>query len=75
MATATATIEERLTKLEEKVAQLSGEQMGASLAVPWWESITGTFADSPDYEEAMKLGRAYRESLRPQDKDEESHEE
>jgi hypothetical protein len=32
---------------------------------PWWERIYGTFANSPEYEEAMRLGRAYRESLRP----------
>ena len=64
---ATATIEERLAALEEKVARMIGEQEQATPEVPWWESISGTFADSPDYDEAMKLGRAYRESLRPPD--------
>ena len=32
---------------------------------PWWERIDETFADDPIYEQAMKLGLAYRESLRP----------
>lgn len=35
---------------------------------PWWERIAGTFADSPAYEEAMRLGREYRESLRTNSK-------
>jgi hypothetical protein len=32
---------------------------------PWWEQIVGTFEDDPIYDEAMKLGRHYRQSLRP----------
>lgn len=30
--------------------------------VPWWEQRAGTFADDPIYDEAMRLGREYRES-------------
>jgi len=30
---------------------------------PWWEEITGTFADNSAYDEAMQLGREYRNSL------------
>lgn len=29
----------------------------------WWQKITGTFADNSAYNEAMQLGREYRESL------------
>lgn len=29
---------------------------------PWWEQIAGTFADNPAYNEAMRLGREYRNS-------------
>jgi hypothetical protein len=32
--------------------------------VPWWEEI-GVFANHPVYDKAMRLGRAYRRSLRP----------
>jgi hypothetical protein len=32
---------------------------------PWWEEILGSFANDPVYDEAMQLGRQYRESLRP----------
>lgn len=28
----------------------------------WWREIAGTFANNPDFEEAMRLGREYRES-------------
>ena len=55
---------ERIARLEEQVARLSGQE-----AVPvegaWWKRIVGVFQDDPEFEAAMQLGRAYRESLRP----------
>jgi hypothetical protein len=66
---ATTSLEERVEALESELAELK-RQLGQGKActdVPWWERIYGTFADSPDYEEAMRLGREYRESLRPKD--------
>lgn len=57
---------ERIARLEEQVARLSGPE-----AVPveeaWWKRIVGVFQDDPEFEAAMQLGRAYRESLRPPD--------
>jgi hypothetical protein len=32
---------------------------------PWWEQIAGTFAGNSVYDEAMRLGREYRDSLHP----------
>jgi hypothetical protein len=64
---ANASIEQRVTELEKQLAQIK-QQLSASAqpsGVPWWEKIAGTFADSEEYEEAMRLGREYRESLRP----------
>lgn len=29
---------------------------------PWWQRIRGTFKDDPAYDEAMRLGREWRES-------------
>ena len=63
---ATANLEERVAALESEVARLKAalRQRGTS-RTRWWEQIAGTFADDPAHEEAMKLGREYRESLRP----------
>ncbi|HXU38972.1 MAG TPA: hypothetical protein VN937_21640 [Blastocatellia bacterium] len=59
-------IEDRVAALEVEVARL--KQQIAALnkpSGPWWQEICGTFEDDPLYEEAMRLGREYRESLRP----------
>lgn len=59
-------IELRLTALEAQVKQLT-QQLAVVVAPdkPWWQEIYGTFAEDPLHEEAMRLGREYRESLRP----------
>ena len=57
---------ERLTALESEVASLKSKVEGLTQPKkPWTEQIAGTFANDPVYEEAMRLGREYRESLRP----------
>jgi hypothetical protein len=59
-------LESRVTALEVKVAQLQRQLEAATPDdKPWWEHVVGAFADDPDFEEAMRLGREYRESLRP----------
>ena len=58
-------LEERVSALEEEVAYLKEVADNKLNARPWWEQIAGTFKDDSDYEEAMRLGREYRESLRP----------
>lgn len=70
------------TSLEERVAQLEAEMAGMrSLlvtgvqsetpdAIPWWKQIAGVFADDRSaFDEAMRLGRAYREAQRPPEDD------
>jgi hypothetical protein len=64
-------LEEGVMALEEEVARLKREIRIASSSIPWWERIFGTFADDPIYEEAMRLGREYRESQRELDSDDE----
>jgi hypothetical protein len=54
-----------ISQLEAEVAKLKNKAENDSASTPWWEKIAGTFADNPDYDEAMQLGCEYRESLRP----------
>jgi hypothetical protein len=63
---ASETIEARLSGLEREMAQIKRLLKSKSAsAEPWWEGIAGVFEDDRTFEEAMKLGRQYRESLRP----------
>jgi hypothetical protein len=66
---ATGSLEERVATLELEVARLKRQltEEHQQNTIPWWEKIYGTFKDDPYYEEAMRLGREYRESLRPHD--------
>ena len=60
------TVEERLANLENEVARLKeARKSDQASTLPWWERIRGTFKDDPDYDEAMQLGRKWRESFRP----------
>lgn len=54
-------IEARLTHLETEVAHLKA-QIQKPDQTPWWESILGSFENDSGYDEAMRLGREYRES-------------
>lgn len=61
----TQTIEERLTAVETELQQLKQEREQSKeqeKAIPWWEQIRGQFKDDPMYDEAMRLGREWRES-------------
>ena len=59
------TIEQRLEALEVEVAFLKSQlNFATPTAKPWWEKITGKFANNPAYDEAMKLGQDYRKSQR-----------
>ena len=60
-----AGIEKRVAVLEKELATLRRKVEGADASKPWWERIAGTFENDPVYQQAMKLGRKYRESLRP----------
>ncbi len=66
---AIGTLEQRVAAVEQELAQLKQQVNGETpqSILPWWEQNFGTFADSEHYEEAMRLGREYRESLRSED--------
>jgi hypothetical protein len=55
-------LETRVALLEAEVARLKHKLEPDSSPTPWWEKIVGTFADNSAYDEAMQLGREYRES-------------
>ena len=63
-----AELEKRVAELEREVARLKQERNGPHDERPWWESKAGTFKDDPGFEEMVRLGREYRESLRPKPK-------
>jgi hypothetical protein len=63
-------IDQRVAELEAEVLRLSKQMNGHSTdEIPWWKKIVGIYKDDPDFEEAMRLGRAYRERQRPKEDD------
>jgi hypothetical protein len=67
MATGT-NLEHRVAALEAEVAQLKDRILNPEPKKVGWKLIVGTFLNDPYYEEAMRIGREYRESLRPKKK-------
>lgn len=63
-------MQQRLEELERKVEQLerspaNGSAEPAAHTGKWWVDYAGRFKDNPVFEEIVRLGRKYRESLRP----------
>lgn len=54
-------VETELERLKRELAEVKPEKTAR------WEKILGTFADSVGFDEAVRLGREYRGSLRPKD--------
>ena len=65
----TEALESRLTAVERELAKLKQTLVAAKRIPPspWWEKMFGSFADSEGFDEAVLLGKEYRESLRPRD--------
>ena len=64
-----AEIEERLIVLETEINLLKTQQMSPNKADPKWVlAHAGRFADDPAFDEVIRLGREYRETLRPKPK-------
>jgi ribosomal protein L29 len=63
----TPTLEERIAVLEAEAERLKQQKEADQLdksdeITPWWKRIVGVHADSPGFEEAVRLGREWRES-------------
>jgi hypothetical protein len=54
------TLEKRVKKLEKKVAELSAQPTRSNRKKDWRRTI-GMFRHDPEFEEAVRLGREYRE--------------
>lgn len=64
----TAEIELRVTVLEKELAILKQKiEKGDVSDTPWWQKISGKFSESDNFEEAARIGREYRESLKEDD--------
>lgn len=63
---AARTLEERMTAMEQEIARLKLELQAVKPqeTIPWWQQISGVFKDCPEFDEAMRLGREWRESQR-----------
>jgi hypothetical protein len=66
-------IEDRVAALEAEMVRVKAQ---LEKAVPaqrdWLDDIYGAFEGDPIFEEAMRLGREYRESLRPKPRSKQS---
>jgi hypothetical protein len=60
-------LEDRVARLEAEVEKLRRPQPALVSEKPWWERVQGMFKDSPNFDEATRLGREYRESLKPKE--------
>lgn len=59
-------LEARVKALEEEVARLKARlDKPCNTKEDWLDTIYGSFANDPAFEEAMRLGREWRESFRP----------
>jgi hypothetical protein len=59
-------LEARIAALEAEVGRLRAiVEQAPGVEEPAWKKIVGLFEDDPLFEEAMRLGREYRESTRP----------
>ncbi len=67
-AMATGKLEERVASLEAEIAQLKRQTATMSTDLPWWNRIQGRFRDDPAYDEAMNLGKEYRNATSRDDK-------
>ncbi len=58
------TIDQRLAAVEKEVAQLKShmQQLATGEAEPWYLKHAGRFANDPDFDEIVRLGREIRKA-------------
>ena len=60
-----AEVEQKLAVLQREIETLKRQSQPEKRTGKWWVDGAGRFADDPAFEEIVRLGREYRESLRP----------
>ncbi len=61
-----ANLEKRLQAVEEAVRRLQDQlENSEDPRQTWWREHVGRFKDDPEFEEILRLGKQYRQSLRP----------
>ena len=70
LAERVAELEKEVVTLADEIAQIKEQQESAAAkngvqGDDWIDKIYGLFADYPDFDQVVELGRKYRESLRP----------
>ncbi len=60
-----ATLEQRMTALEEAVGELREAVKARDRAPDWLDCVIGSMKDEPAFGEVLALGRAIRQSDRP----------
>jgi hypothetical protein len=63
----TASVEERLAKVEKEIEELKAKTENQSSKQGWLKKIEGSFQDDPDFLEIVKLGKEARDAEKPQD--------
>jgi hypothetical protein len=59
-------LERRVEQLERDVSALR-TQAAITRDQPWWQRIAGRFENDPIFDEIVRLGSEYRQSLRPKE--------
>jgi hypothetical protein len=57
------TLEERLTVVEREIAVLKRHIVPRDPSQSWIQRIAGSFKDVPEFDEIVRLGREFRESV------------
>jgi hypothetical protein len=57
------TIEQRLSAVEKELAEIKERFVPPEKNGSWIERIAGTFKDVPEFDEIVRLGREFRESV------------
>lgn len=58
-------LEARVKTLEKAVAELQQQVQKPAKSGRWWRDCAGWFANDPEFDEMVRLGKEYRDSLRP----------